>query len=66
VPQAVECLLLNWKPGVQISIQTNIYIQMYQKTEEKWNIEKGKKKIIFCWYWGLYSASCLVGWCCSS
>jgi hypothetical protein len=56
-----------WKPGVQIPIQKKYpKAESYQKTGEKWNINKGKKKIIFCWYWGLYSASCLVGWCCSS
>jgi hypothetical protein len=46
VPQAVECLLLKWKPGAQIPIE-KIYIQKQnhtKKTGEKWNIDKGKKK----------------------
>jgi hypothetical protein len=69
VPQEVECLLLKWKPGVQIPIpkkKKNPEAESYQKTGEKCNIDKGKKKIIFRLYWGLYLASCLVGWCCHS
>jgi hypothetical protein len=34
VPQAVECLLLKWKPGVQIPIQ-KIYIQKQNHTKKQ-------------------------------
>jgi hypothetical protein len=60
VPQAVECLLLMWKLGVQIPIKKKYpKTESYQKKKKKKQDKNGilikeRKKFIFCWYWGLY------------